>query len=177
MVADGNGVDTHFYDGIIVAARLGHVAEIEDILFVDFEFLKEVGHAEDFVHAWSDGVNRGGAADFVVEFGGEFFATGDDLFTFLAIGIPSILFLGAGFLAEGGEGDLGEAIFDDFVARLELVGFPKTEFAGGLLDGCGDFRNLFIGEGIIVDLLPVFGRIGAVGGCVIAIILGALGNK
>ena len=37
MTTDGNGVDAHLDDGIIVAARLGHVAEIEDVLLVDFK--------------------------------------------------------------------------------------------------------------------------------------------
>ena len=35
MVADGDGVDTHFYNGVIVAAGLGHIAEIEDVFLVD----------------------------------------------------------------------------------------------------------------------------------------------
>ena len=83
-----------------------------------------MGHAKDLVHARGDGVNRGGAADFVFEFRGEFFATFDNLFTFLAVGVPGVFFFGAGFLAEGGEGDLREAIFDDFVAFFELIFLP-----------------------------------------------------
>ena len=49
--ADGNSVDVHLDDGVVVAAELGHVAEVEDLTFVDFEFLEEVDHAEFFVHA------------------------------------------------------------------------------------------------------------------------------
>ena len=33
----GDGVDAHFDDGVIVAAGLGHVAEIEDVGFLDAE--------------------------------------------------------------------------------------------------------------------------------------------
>ena len=77
-----------------------------------------MGHAEDFVHTWSDGIDRGGATDFVVEFGGEFLAAGDDLFAFLAVGVPGIFGFSAGFLAEGGEGNLREAVFDDFITGL-----------------------------------------------------------
>ncbi len=116
VVADGDGVDTHLDDRVIIAARLSHVAEVEDVLFVDFEFFEEVGHTEDFIHAWSDGVNRGGAADFIVKLGGELFAAGDDLFAFLTVGIPGVFGFGAGLLAEGGESDLREAVFDDFIA-------------------------------------------------------------
>ena len=85
-----------------------------------------MGHAEDFVHAWSYGVNGSGAADFVIELGSEFFAASDDLFAFLAVGVPGVFLLGAGVLTEGREGDLGEAILDNFVAWLELVFFPEA---------------------------------------------------
>ena len=37
MISDRDGVDAHFYDWVIVAARLCHVAEIEDIFFGDME--------------------------------------------------------------------------------------------------------------------------------------------
>ena len=124
VVSDGDGVDAHFDDGVIVAAGLGHVAEIENIFLLDAELLEEMGHAEDFVHAWSDGVNRGGAADFVFEFGGELFTAGDNLFALLAVGVPSVLLFGAGFLTESREGDLREAIFDDFVAWLQFIFLP-----------------------------------------------------
>ena len=99
MISDGDGIDTHLNDGVIVAAGLGHVTEVKDIFFVDFELLEEMGHAENFVHTWSDGVNRGSTTDFVVEFGSKFFAAGDDLFTFFAVGIPGVFGFGAGFLA------------------------------------------------------------------------------
>ena len=33
--ADGDGVDAHFDDRVIVAAWGGHVAEIEDVFFLD----------------------------------------------------------------------------------------------------------------------------------------------
>ena len=145
MVSDGDSIDTHFYDWVIIAARLGHITEVKDIFFLDFQLFEEVGHTEDFVHAWSNGVNRGGAADFVVKFRSEFFTAGDDLFAFLAIGIPSVFGFGAGFLAEGRESDLGEAVFDDLVACGEFILFPVAEFTRSLFDGLADFLNLFVG--------------------------------
>ena len=77
--------------------------------------------------------------------------------------------LGAGVLTEGGESNLGEAVFDNFVALHELVLFPEPEFAGGLLEASADFCNLFVGQGVIIDLLPV--------GAIKAVILSALGDK
>ncbi len=77
-----------------------------------------MGHTENFVHTRGDGINRGGATDFVVKFGAVFFAKGDDLLALLAIGVPGVFLLGAGLLSEGRESDLGEAVFDDFVAGL-----------------------------------------------------------
>ena len=35
VVSDSDGVDAHLDDWIIVAAGLGHVAEIQDIFFFD----------------------------------------------------------------------------------------------------------------------------------------------
>ena len=169
--ADGDGVDAHLDDGIVVAAWLGHVAEVEDFVGLDLEFFEEVGHAELFVHAWGNSVDGGGAADFVIEFRGEFLAAGDDLFALLTVGIPGVFGFGAGVLAEGGEGDLAEAVFDDFVTVGKLVGFPVAEFAGGLFDGGGDFRDLFRGQGVVVDLVPFRG------GEVVAIVLGALSDE
>ncbi len=118
MISDGDGVDAHLNDGIIVAAGLGHVTEVEDVLFVNFELFEEMSHAEDFIHTWCNCVDRGSAADFIVEFRGEFFATRDDLLAFFAVGVPGIFGFGAGVLTKGREGDLGEAVFDDFVAGL-----------------------------------------------------------
>ena len=37
VVSDGDGVDAHFDDGVIVAAGLSHVAKVKDILFLDAE--------------------------------------------------------------------------------------------------------------------------------------------
>ncbi len=113
-----------------------------------------MGNTEDFIHARGDGVNRGGTTDFVFKFWGEFFAASSDSFAFFTIGIPSVFFFGAGFLAESGEGDLAEAVFDNFVAWSEFVFFPEAEFFGGLLDGFGDFCYLVIGQRVIIDLLP-----------------------
>ena len=118
MIPDGNGVDAHLDDRVIIATGLGHVAKIEDIFLLDIQFFEQVSHTEFFVHARSDGVNRGGTTDFVVKFRGEFFTAGDDFFTFLAIGVPGVFFFGAGVLAESREGDLRKAVFDDFVAFL-----------------------------------------------------------
>ena len=103
-----------------------------------------MGHAEDFVHTWCDGINRGGAADFVIKLGGEFFATSDDSFTFFVVRVPGVFGFGAGFLAEGRESDLREAIFDDFVAFGKFVFFPEAEFFSGSFDGFGDFLNLLV---------------------------------
>ena len=104
-----------------------------------------MGHTEDFVHAWGNGVNRGGAADFVVEFRGEFFAACDDFLAFFAVGIPGVFSFGAGFLAESGESDLGEAILDNLVAFGKFVFFPVAEFFCSGFDGLADFLNLFVG--------------------------------
>ena len=130
-----------------------------------------MSHAENFVHTWSDGVNRGGATDFVFKFWGEFAATGTDGFAFFAIWIPSVFFLGAGFLAESRESDLGKAVFDDFVTRLELVFFPVAELGSGSFDGFGNFGNLFLGKWIIIYLNPI------VFSGVVTIILRSLGHK
>ena len=35
MASNSDGVDAHFDDGVIVAAGLGHVAEVEDVFFFD----------------------------------------------------------------------------------------------------------------------------------------------
>lgn len=128
-----------------------------------------MGHTEDFIHARGDGVNGGSAADFVVKFGTVFFAEGDDLFAFFAVGIPGVFSFGAGFLAEGGEGDLGEAVFDDFVAFGELIFFPEPKFTSSALDGFGDFFNLLVGQREVVNLFPL--------AVFEAIVLGALSNK
>ena len=171
MGADGDGVDAHLDDWVIVAAGLGHVAEVKDIFFFDIEFFEKMGHTKDFVHAWGDGVNRGSAANLVVEFGSEFFAASDDFFAFFAVWVPSVFGFGARFLAEGRESDLAEAIFDDFVAVGELIFLPIAKLLSGGLDGLGDFGNLLVGERVIVDLLPVFFLL------IVAVILGALGDK
>lgn len=104
-----------------------------------------MGHAEDFVHAWGDSINGGSATNLIIELGGEFLAASNDLFAFFAVGIPGVFGFGAGVLAEGGKRDLGEAIFDDFVAWLKLVFFPEAELASGLLDSGGNLGYLFIG--------------------------------
>ena len=85
-----------------------------------------MSHTEDFVHAGGDSINRGSAADFVVEFRAVFFAKGDDLLTFFVVWVPGVFFFGAGFLTKGGEGNLGEAVFDNFVTRLEFIFFPEA---------------------------------------------------
>ena len=118
VVADGDGIYAHLDDGIIVATGLSHVAEVEDVGFFDFKLFEEMSHAKFFVHARSDGIDRSSAADFVVKFGGKFFAAGDNLFAFFAVWVPSVFCLGASLLPEGREGDLREAILNDFVAFL-----------------------------------------------------------
>ena len=85
-----------------------------------------MSHAENFIHARSDGVDRGGAADFVFEFRGELAAAGADFFALFAIWIPGIFGFGAGFLSEGTESDLREAIFDNLVAGLQFIFFPES---------------------------------------------------
>ena len=92
-------------------------------------------HAEFFVHAGGDGVDGGSTADFVIEFGGEFFTAFDDLLAFFAIWIPGVFSFCAGFLTESGKSDLREAVFNNFVTVLEFAFFPEAEFAGGFFDG------------------------------------------
>ena len=116
MTANRNGVDTHLDDRIIIAARLSHIAEVEDFWFFDLEFFHEVGHAENLVHARSYSVNGSGAADFVLEFWCNLFNASNDSFALFVIWVPGVLNIGAGFLAKCGEGDLREAVFDVFKA-------------------------------------------------------------
>ena len=133
MITHGNGIDTHFDDRIVIAAWLCHIAEVENIIFASVEFFHEMGHTKFFIHARGNCIDRGGAADFVIKLGGEFFGAFDDFGALFAVGIPGIFFLRAGFLAKGGESDLTQAIFDNFVAFFKLIFFPKAEFFGGLL--------------------------------------------
>ncbi len=130
-----------------------------------------MGHTEGFIHARSNGVNRGSTTNFIFEFWTKFFASRDDFFTFFAIWIPSIFGFGASFLTEGGKSNLREAVFDDFVTRGEFVFFPVAKFLGGLLDGGSDFGDLFVCEGIIIDLFPIFLL------DVVAVVLSALSDK
>lgn len=125
-------------------------------------------HAENFVHTGGNCVNGSGAANFIFKFWTEFFAPSDDLLTFFAVGVPGVFCFCAGFLSESGEGNLGKAIFDDFIASDKFVFFPVAKFFSGLLDGGSDFSNLFVGERITIDLLPVFFL------DIVAIVLGAL---
>ena len=171
MGADRDGIDAHLNDGIIVATWLSHIAKVEDIFLFDFEFFHEVGHAEDFVHTWSDGVNRSGATNFVIISWSELRGALDDSFALLAIWIPSVLGVSAGMLAEGREGDLAEAVFDDFVAFGKLVFFPVTELFGGSFNSLGDFGDLLVGERIAINLVPIFFR------RIVAIILSTLSDK
>ena len=145
MIADSDGIDAHLDNWIIVAARLGHIAKVEDIFFCDIKLLHEVSHAEDFIHTWSNSINGGGTANFIVEFWSEFFAAFDNSLAFFAVGIPGVFGFGAGFLAEGRKGNLAEAVFDDFVASLKLVFFPIAELFGGCFDSFADFFDLFVG--------------------------------
>ena len=114
--ADGNCVDAHLDDWVIVAAWLSHIAEVEDFGFFDIELFEEVSHAKDFVHARDESINAGSAADFVFVGWGEDFGAGNDGFALLAVWVPSVLGFSAGFLAKSGEGNLTEAVFDDFIA-------------------------------------------------------------
>ena len=171
VVADGDGFDAHLDDRIIVAARLSHVAEVKDIFFANFELLEEVSHAEDFVHTGSNGVDGCSATNFVIKFGGELFAALDDCFAFLAIWIPSVFGFGASFLAESREGDLAEAVFDNFVTFSDFVLLPVAKFFGGRFDSFGDFLDLSVGKRIVVNLLPIF-FLG-----IVAIVLCTLSNE
>ncbi len=130
-----------------------------------------MSHTEDFIHTRSNGINRGGTTNFIFELRTKFFASRDDFFTFFAIWVPGVFGFGVSFLTEGGKGNLREAVFNNFVTRGEFVFFPIAKLFGGLLDGGSDFGNLFICEGIIIDLFPIF-FLG-----VIAVILSTLGNK
>ena len=128
-----------------------------------------MGHTENFIHPRSDGVDGSGAANFVVEFRSKFFTTGDDFFTLFAIWIPGVFGVGTGLLTEGGEGDLGKAIFNDLITRLQFILLPETELFRSLFNGLTNFRDLFVGQRVIIDLLPFF--------AVIAVILSALGDE
>ena len=104
-----------------------------------------MSHAKNFVHAWDKGVNRGRAADFILKIGGEFFGFFDDLLAFFVVGIPSILVLGRGLLAEGGKSDLREAVFDNLVACFELRLFPEAERLGGGFESGGNRGDMVVG--------------------------------
>ena len=171
MGADGDGLKTHFHDRIIVAARLGHIAKVKHVGLLHLEFGEKVSHTELFVHAGGGDVDGSSAADFVEEVREQFAAAGDDGCAFLVVGVPGVFGLSAGLLTEGREGDLGEAVFNNLVALGELVSFPITEFASGLLQGLGDTFNVCGLQGVIIDLVPV------VLVDVKAVILSALGDE
>ena len=171
MGADGDSVDAHLDNRVIVAARLGHIAKVENFGFLDVEFFEQVGHAEDFVHARDESVNRSGATDLVFVIWSELFSAGDDSFTLLAIWIPSVFGFGASFLAEGRESDLAEAVFDNFVTFSEFVCFPVAEFGCSSFDSLGDFFDLLVSKREVINLFPVI-----LGG-VEAVILGALSDE
>ena len=171
VTAHRNGINAHLYDWIIVAARLSHIAEVKDVLLFDLEFFHKVSHTKDFVHARNKGVNGGRAANFVFEFWGELFGTSNDCVALLVVWVPSIFNVRAGFLTKGREGDLREAIFDNFVAILKLIFFPEAKLARGSLDSFGDFCDLLVGEWVIIDLFPIFLL------DTVAVVLGALSDK
>ena len=155
MGTDGDGLKAHFHDRVIVAAGLGHIAKVKHVGLLHLEFGEQMSHTKLFVHARGGDVDGSSAADFVEEVGEQFAAAGDDGFALLVVGVPSVFGLGAGFLTESREGDLGETVFNNLVARGELVSFPVAEFASGLLQGLGDALNIFRLQGIIIDLLPI----------------------
>ena len=130
-----------------------------------------MSHTEDFVHTWSNGINRSGAGDFVFELRTKLFAPCGDLIAFFTIWVPGVFGFGASFLTEGRKGDLGEAVFDNFVTRGEFVFFPIAKLFGGLFDGRSDFGYLFVGEGVIIYLFPIFFL------RVVAVVLGTLSDK
>lgn len=171
MTANSDCVDAHLDDRIIVATWLSHIAKVKNVLLSNFELFHEMGHAEDFIHAWGNSVNGGSATNFVIISRREFFGALDDSGAFFVVRVPSVFGFGASFLAKSREGDLAEAVFDNFVAGGKLVGFPITKFFGGSFDGVGDFFDLLVGKRVAVDLLPGF-LLG-----VETIILSALSNK
>lgn len=123
---DGDSVDAHFDHGIIIAARLSHVAKVENLGFGNVELVEEMFNTKSFVHAGSSNVDRGSAADFVEEVGEFGLAFGDDGLALFHIGVPVVFFGSTHGLAKSRKSDLRKAVFDDLVARLELVGFPET---------------------------------------------------
>ena len=169
VVADCDGVDAHLDDWIIIAAWLGHIAKVENLFFSDVEFFEEMSHAKHFVHARNKGVDTSSTADFIFVGWSKFFGASDDSFALLAIWVPSVFNFGAGFLTEGREGDLAEAVFDNLIAFGDLVLLPVAEFFDGLLDGLGDFGDLIVGKRVIINLLPF--------AVAIAIILCALSDE
>ena len=163
MRANRNCVDAHLDNWIIVAARLGHIAKVENFGFFDFELFEEMSHTEDFVHTRDESVDTGSAADFVFVIWCKLFDASDDGFALLAIRIPSIFGFGASFLAKGREGDLAEAVFDNLVAFGKFVSFPVAKLGSGFFDSVGDFFDLLVSEREVVDLLPfVFGGVEAI---------------
>ena len=169
VATDSDGINAHLNDWIIVATWLSHIAKVEDFFFGDIQFFEEVSHAKDFVHARDESINAGSAADFVFVGWSEGFGAGNDGFALLAVWVPGIFYFGAGFLTEGREGDLAEAVFDNLIAFSDLVLFPVAELFGGLLDGLGDFGDLIIGKWVIINLFPF--------AVAIAIILCALSDE
>ena len=176
MRADGDSVNTHGDNWVVVPSRLGHVAEIEHVGFFDVKFFEEMSHAKFFIHARSGDVDGSGATDFIKKVGQFFTAFGNDGLALFQIRIPSIFGFGAGGLTEGRKGDLGEAVFDNFVTFGKFIGFPKAKFFGGLLKSCCNFYNIFVFERIVIDLMPIGGVVG-VGTGLITVILSALGDK
>ena len=128
---DGDSVDVHFDHGIIVAARLGHITEIENLRFSNVELVEEMFNTKGFVHAGSSNVDRGSAADFVEEVREFGLAFGDDGLALFHIGVPVVFFGSTHGLAKSRKSDLRKAVFDDLVTRFEPVGFPEAEFFGG----------------------------------------------
>lgn len=174
--ADSDGVDAHGDDWVVVAARLGHVAKIKHVGFLDVKLFEEMSHAKFLIHAGSGNVDGSGATDFVKEIGQFFAAFLDDGLALFEIGIPGIFGLGASLLAKRRESNLGEAVFDDFVTVGKFISFPKAKFTSSFFQNCCNFYNIFRLERVIIDLLPI-GRVVGVGACLIVIILSALSNE
>ncbi len=130
-----------------------------------------MSHTEDFVHTWSNGINRSGACDFVFELRTKLFAPCGDLIAFFTIWVPGVFGFGASFLTEGRKSDLREAVFDNFVSRGEFVFFPIAKLFGGLLDSGSNLGDLLISEGVVIDLFPIFFL------RVVAVVLGTLSDK
>ena len=115
MRTDGDSVDTHMLNGVVVTTWLSHIAEVENVGFIYFQIFHQLIHAKFFVHTGDKSIDGGSAGDLVFKVGGELLSALDDTLALAMVGVPSVFLFGAGVLTEPGKGDLREAVLDNFV--------------------------------------------------------------